>query len=203
MLTLIGQSTAEPVSIAEARTYMRLESTDSTAEDTLIGAYITAARQLAENITKRALVQSTWQIILNEFCNSTQAIDLLRPPISTASTSVVITYVENNTAGNSTIIPSTAYTIDADKEPGRVYPSYNNYWPTNSIRLQEKSVTIQYASGYNSSTIPAPVKIWIQQRVASMYDNREPIIIGQTVENMPRDFVNGLLDPYMILTATT
>lgn len=203
MLVLLGQSTSEPVTVAEARTYLRLESTDSTAEDLLIGSYITAARLLCENITKRALVPSTWQLIIDHFENATEAVDLPRPPLSTISTLVSISYVQDTTAGTSTTIGSTVYTVDPNSNPARVYPSFGNEWPTGSIRSQRNAVTIQYVSGYTTANVPAPIKLWIQQRAAQMYENREPIVLGQTIENLPRQFVDGLLDPYMVLTATT
>lgn len=202
MLVLVGQTTVEPVTVAELRTYLRMESTDSTAEDLLLGSYITASRRLAENITKRALVASTWQVIIDNWASDTAIVDLPRAPLSTSTAAVSITYVQDTTAGTSTTVPSTAYAIDFNSEPGRVYPSFGNEWPTNSVREQPNGVTIQYASGYTTTNlIPEPIKIWIQQRAAGMFENREPLISGITITELPRNFIDGLLDPYVIRTA--
>ena len=55
---LVTAPTEEPVSLAEAKLHLRV---DYTNDDVLIGALITAARQHAENDTRRALVTQTWR----------------------------------------------------------------------------------------------------------------------------------------------
>lgn len=196
---LVSESSVEPVSITEQRTFMKIDSTDSTAEDSLIGSFITAARKEAENLTRRALVSQTRQLILDDFPTSTDAIELPFAPLNTASSSVAITYVEDTTAGNTTTIASTVYTIDANSEPGRVYPSFNNEWPS-GVRDQRNAVTIQYVTGYSTSTIPAGVVAWIRMRVLDLYENRETISSLQRFP-LPTPFMKALLDPYTIRTA--
>jgi len=34
----------------------------------------------------------------------------------------------------------------------------------------------------------------------TLYDNPQGLVVGQTVMNVPRDFTDGLLDPYRIIT---
>lgn len=196
ILTLVSESTTEPVTVTEAKTYLRMESTDSTAEDVLIGTFITAARRLAENFTKRALVTQTRQVIFDDFESSTGFIELPRPPLSTSGLS--ITYVQDTTAGTTTTIGSTVFTIDTDSEPGRVYPAYGNEWPS-GVRDQRNAVTVQYVSGYSTTTIPESITTWIKMRVADFYENREALSEEQ-MRRLPRDYVNGLLDPYVIPT---
>lgn len=195
VLTLVSESTTEPVTVAELKTYLRMESTDSTAEDVLLGTYITVARKQAEHLTRRALTVKTWALRFDDFINSTQVIELPKPPLSTASTNVSITYIEDTTAGTSTTIGSTVYTVDVNSEPGRVYPSYGNEWP-DTIRDQKHAVTIQYVSGYSTSNIPAPVTQWIKMRALDMFENRESITEAR-LEELPRTYVDGLLDEYV------
>jgi hypothetical protein len=33
-----------------------------------------------------------------------------------------------------------------------------------------------------------------------MYDNPQAIVVGSTVMSIPRDFIDGLLDPYRVLS---
>lgn len=195
VLTLVSESTTEPVTVAELKTYLRMESTDSTAEDVLLGSYITVARKQAEHLTRRALTVKTWQLRFDDFINSTQVIELPKPPLSTVSTNVSITYIQDTTAGTSTTIGSTVYTVDANSEPGRIYPSYGNEWP-DSIRDQKHAVTIQYISGYSTSNIPIPVTQWIKMRALDMFENRESITEAR-LEELPRSHVDGLLDEYV------
>lgn len=196
ILTLVSESTTEPVSVADFRTYLRMGSTDSTAEDILMGSFLTAARQKAENITKRSFISQTWKLVLDEFPGNEGEIELPRPPISTVSTAVVITYVEDTTAGNTTTVGSTVYTIDRDSSPGRVYPSYSNDWPS-SVRDQNNAVTIQYITGYTSASLPAAVTNWIKMVAADLYENRQSISEGQTYR-IPRTYVDGMLDEYLV-----
>lgn len=201
MLTLTSESTIEPVSIAEMRTFLRMESTDSTAEDILIGAYITVARQVAENITKRSLVIANRSLIIDNFPNSTAVIELPRPPLSTISTNISIVYVKDTTAGDTTTVGSTLFTVDPDSEPGRVYPSYGNEWPDDSVREQRNAVRINYITGYTTTNpVPEIIKQFIKIKVSGMYEYREPIISSISMENIKRDYVDGLLDNYRVIT---
>ena len=206
ILRLVGQSTVEPISLAEMKIHLRMESTDSTSEDSLIRSYITASRKEAENITKRAIVSSTWQLIVDDFSHSTVAIELPRPPLSTEAANVSITYVKDTTAGDTTTIGTTVYTVDPDREPGRVYPTYNNEWP-DDVRDQRKAVTIQYISGYSADTTSTPcpegLKTWIKLRTAVYYENRESVVEGIVVSNLRRNLVDGLLDQYTLYTVTS
>jgi uncharacterized phiE125 gp8 family phage protein len=208
VLVLTSESTVEPVTLAEVKTYLRLESTDSTAEDTLLQSYITVARKLAENQTRRALVQGTYQLLIDNFENSTAVVELPRPPLSTVSTNVSITYVKDTTAGDTTTVDSTVFTVDPDSEPGRIYPTYAQEWPSD-IRGQRKAITIQYVSGYTTANpVPTSILTWIKMRAAAMYENREPFItgtfgVGGRMQEVPRDYVDGLLDQYRIMTVAT
>ena len=59
---LVTAPAAEPLTLAEAKLHLRV---DDTADDALIGALITAARQHAEHDTRRALVTQTWKLALD------------------------------------------------------------------------------------------------------------------------------------------
>lgn len=197
-LALVSESTVEPLTVADARTFLRITATDSTAEDALILDFIRAARLQAENKTKRALVRKTWRYDLRDFPSATAAIELPRAPLSTATTDVSITYVEDTTSGNTTTVGATAYTVDFRSTPGRVYPSYGNEWP-NVVRDEHGAVRIQYISGYSSSTtpIPAPILHWIRARVMDLYEHRGAHST-EIVRSLPSDAIDGLLDEWVI-----
>ena len=199
ILTLVSETTLEPVTVDEVKTYMRIESTDSTSEDSMIGTFITVARRQAENITKRALIIQTRQVIIDDFANTSAVIELPRPPLSSSASDVTITYVKDTTVGDTTTIGSTVFTVDNDSEPGRIYPAFNNEWPT--PRDQKNAITIQYVTGYSTATIPESITNWIKMRVLDMYENRESFSSSISLR-VPRDYVNGVLDPYVILTMT-
>lgn len=199
ILTLVSESTVEPVSVNELKTYLKMDSTDSTSEDGLMGSFITVARKQAENITKRALTVQSRILTLNHFPNLRDPIELPRAPLSTASSDITITYVKNTVTGATTTIDSTSITVDHYSEPGRVYPSYYNLWPLNT-GYQYNSVQVAYISGYSTLTtpVPEPVISWIKMRAADLYENRQAIT-SDIMKRIPREFANGMLDEYVIM----
>lgn len=191
MITRISSdSTVLPLSVAEVKEHLRI---DSTYEDELVRSMTKAVTLIAENRTGRALVQREYEMLMDDFPSSTEAITLLYPPLSATSGDLTITYLDE-TSGNSTTFPATAYTVDYKSEPARVYPSYNNEWPDN-VRDVPNAVTITYRSGY--STCPEPIKSWMKLQIGVMYENREGII-PINMNKLSRSFFDGLLDGYAL-----
>ncbi len=58
---LIAGPGEEPVSLAEAKTFARIDGGD---EDALVGALIATARLHVESITGRAMITQTWRLVL-------------------------------------------------------------------------------------------------------------------------------------------
>jgi hypothetical protein len=56
---LIAGPGEEPVSLAEAKAFCRIDGTD---EDTLVSALIAAARLHVESVTGRAMISQTWRL---------------------------------------------------------------------------------------------------------------------------------------------
>ena len=59
---LIAPPAAEPVTLAEARAWLRVDTTD---EDAAIASLISAGRMLVESATRRALVTQSWRVTLD------------------------------------------------------------------------------------------------------------------------------------------
>lgn len=190
---------SEPVSVAEVKAHLRITTVD---DNELLESYIKASRHQAENYMKRQVLPATWQLKFDDFSNSTQAVTLPRPPLSSTASDVTITYINSTVSGSSsTTLSSTAYTVDNDSEPGRVYPSHGNEWPTDVLDVNF-AVTIQYITGYVSESVPENIKLWIKQSVGAMYEFREPVFTNNRLEmlqEVPRAYFNGLLDPYVVL----
>lgn len=186
-LKLIIQPAAEPVTLAEVKTHTQVEHT---ADDALIGTLISAARQDAEHRIGRSLVTQTWEQILDAFADP---IYLPNPPIASI---VTVKYIDS--AGVEQTVLNTAYTLDADNEPGRVKPTFGTAWPT--PRVQSNAVRVRYTAGYgvDGTNVPAAIKDWIMLRVKALYDIRSTLIVGQPINAAPRDFADGLLDRYKI-----
>jgi len=203
-LKMITDATAEPVTLADMKTFMRL-STVGTAEDVLLVSLEKAARQYCENYTKRPCLPQTFQLILNSFTEGQRGDDeiiLPRAPLSTAATDVVITYLDAVSA-NSTTLATSVYDVDINAEPGRVFLKDGQEWPDHYT--QRNAVTIQFVAGCTLTTAapatdatPEDIETWIKMRVAQMYEHREAMQAGNLAE-MPHSYVDGLLDRHVLI----
>lgn len=201
-LVLISVSTVEPVTLAEVRLHLKI---DTTAEDELLKSYISVARNQAENIMQRQIMPATYKLVMKAFPCDTGVIILPKPPLSTISTNVSVSYYRDSTIVNdSTSVSATVYTVDYESEPGMVYPIYDNEWPSCVTDEKKDAVQITYICGYSSiGLIPEAIKLWIKMRVGSMYEYREPIFEGRFIGQMQPlgySYYDGLLDPYIIST---
>ena len=179
----------EPVTLDEIKHHLRL-STVATVEDDILKSYITVARQYAENETKRAFAPQTWLMTLDDFPDG--GISIPRPPLTTVSTNIVITYVDTNAVTQT--LAATAYFVDDQSEPGFIVEATAAEWPDTNEQIN--AVKIQYVCGH--TICPESAKHWIKLRVGDMYENREAIGNVKTYK-MERSHVDGLLDEFRIM----
>lgn len=186
-LTLKVAPSAEPITLAEAKLHCKV---DDTADDDLITALIVAARQQAEHRTGRALVSQQWELTLDRF--PVDSLDLPKPKLVSVQS---VKYLDED--GVLQTLAGTEYQVVTDELVGRILPTYGKSWP--SCRVQPGSVAIAYTCGYGAAAdVPASIKSWIKMAVGTMYGQREAIITGTIVAEVPRDFFAGLLDPYWV-----
>jgi uncharacterized phiE125 gp8 family phage protein len=174
----------EPATVDEVKLDARIDGPEL---DATIELLIKAARQRCEDLTGRALITQTWQLILDEF--PVDGIRIGKLPIAS------ITSIEyyNSIGTLQTLDPST-YTLDADRLPGWIYEAGLNTWP--SVRTEENSVIITLVAGYGAaaSDVPAELRYWIRAQAAAAIQAQST----QTDASVGMDFVNSLLDPYKL-----
>jgi hypothetical protein len=189
-LTRLVDAASEPLALADAKIYLRVETT---AEDALISDMITAARLECERINDRSFIQTTWQLTLDYFpavaypfsgyaarwgtwdCGSSMVgldggISLPSPPLIAIES---ITYVDQSgaiqsvdvTSGNPNIIVS-------DGTPGRIYPAFGTFFPLSQPR--PAAVNIVYTAGYgpDATTVPKSVIMAMRLLVAHYHRHR-------------------------------
>lgn len=184
-LKLITAATVEPVSLAEAKLHCKVDGSD---DDTRLAILITAARQLAEQITGRAFAPQTWELVLDEF---PEAFVLPRAPIAAVTS---LKYID--TAGVERTIDSTYYTLDLDSLPGYLVPAYGYAWPTPQASIN--AVRVRYTCGHAVSD-PAlnALKMWMLLAIGTWYKHAEMTIDLKT-GSLPRTYCDGLLDEYKV-----
>lgn len=185
-LTLKVAPSVEPVTLAEAKLHCKVDTTD---DDALITALIVAARQQAEHRTGRALVTQQWELTLDRFV---ERIALPRPALVSVQS---VKYLDDN--GVQQTLANTEYQVVTSELVGFIQSAYGKSWP--SCRVQPDSVVIAYTCGYGAAdAVPVSLKSWIKMAVATLYAQREAIITGTIVAEVPHDFFAGLLDPYLV-----
>lgn len=182
-LALVTPPAVEPVTLAEVKLLARIDTDD---EDSLLDSFITAARQAAENFTRRSYITQTWRMSLDLACEPwadnlpegvydlpqaaiygdlPNVIRLPKQPIQSVTS--IVSFDTDNT--QSTYDPSN-YTLDA--AGARIYLNQGSLWPSNMRPADAMRVT--YVAGYGSAAtdVPQPIRTAIAMHVAQLYETR-------------------------------
>ena len=189
-LSIVTQPATEPLTVAEAKAQLRVDISD---DDTLIGEYITAARQFAEGATRRAFVEQTWDFTLDCFPQS--GIKLPIQPVTSVS---YVQYVDT-TGATQTFTYGTSpdvakYDVFTDRPRTLIVPKYNVVWP--DTRTHPNAVTVRFVAGY--TTFPGDLKQALRLLVGHQYENREAVVIGFTVIDTLPLGVQSYLSQFMM-----
>lgn len=186
-LTLITPPSTEPVTLAEAKLFCRVDD-DLTKDDGLISALIVAARDQAEHILGRALMAQTWERTLDAFPHDGD-IELGYPPVQSVES---VTYVDP--AGAEQTLSSGSYLLDSATIPGWVILGNDEEWPETMVTAN--AVRVRFISGYASAAeVPESIKTWIKLHVGEWYANRE---LASDKQRTELSYARGLLHRYMI-----
>lgn len=188
-LTLITPRALQPITLAEAKLHLRV---DTPADDALISALLIAATDDSEHLMGRAVLPQTWQLTLDSFTST--ELTLQKPPIS-AITSVKYLQASD---GVLTTLSAGAYLLAAANDyTARIVPAYGTSWP--ATRGMPEAVRIAFVTGYpDAASVPELIKAWIKLRLAALYENRQAWTEGKAIE--PNPFIDRLLDRYTALT---
>jgi len=158
-LQLITPPAAEPVSLADAKAHLKIDTAD---EDALIQTLITAARARAEWHTGRAFVTQSWVLRLDDWPRDGVA-EIPLPPLA-GVTQVAVTSPD----GIRTVLDPAVYRVDTASAPGRLVFAA----APPSLR-QTDAVEIAFNAGYgDSAAVPGAVKQAVLEIVADLYTHR-------------------------------
>jgi len=169
-LILTAPATAEPVTLAEAKAFLRVDLSD---DDVLIAGLITAAREACERFTRRALITQTWTLFRDEWPPA--AIEMPRPPLR--SVVHVKTYDDADAA---TVWPASAYYVDTASEPGRLIARTGAALPVPTRAAA--GIEVRFVAGYApdesgsptdpAGNVPASLIEGIKRLVVHLYESR-------------------------------
>jgi len=165
-LTTTTKPLVEPVSLSEAKTHCRV---DTSTDDAYITSLITAARQWVEEYVDRALIAQQLTLRLDRF---PYEFELPRPPMATSGTltSTTITYTLETQA--TATLDTATYRVDRNDTPGRIRTVYAGTWPGHLA--DQNAVTVTWWAGYGpaATDVPQAIRHAILMLVGHLYERR-------------------------------
>lgn len=172
------QPTIEPISLAEAKAWLRMDA-DILDEDDLIRSLIKTARVWAESGTGQALMEQTVAQVWDSMPNY-GTFELSVSPVISVTT---VGYLD--TAGAYQTWAATNYTVDDFSIPPRVVVKGSVTLPGTANETEYPNIwKITYKAG-NASTlnVDANIKTAMLLQIAMMYENREDMPLGRESGN--------------------
>lgn len=179
-LKLVTPAATDPVTLAEAKAHMRVDHDD---DDRLIELLISAATNNAERFMGRALVEQTWDFYFDKFVDG--PIELPMPPLIG-----IDGLFYRGSDGFDVEVPAPTYAADDASEPARIFLADGASWP--AITSATNVARVRFTAGYPDNddsppalNVPPDIKVAILMMTATLYENRETIVIGQTATMIP------------------
>ena len=179
-LVLVTAPDVEPLALADAETFLGIQSDNGGPIDTLITTFITLARQEVEKILRRALLAQTWRLSLKnwpgrDYSNVASLtlepdsyykfnfIKLPRPPLQSVTS---VNYMNSDgeplsmSPANFQVLPGYTYNVLTDFEPGRIVLPFSQIWPPD-ILMPGAPIQITFVAGYpDVPTLQASFEGW-------------------------------------------
>lgn len=146
------QPAEEPLTLAEAKLYLRVDAAD---EDVLITQMIVAVRRAAEHYLRRTLVTRQWKLVYDEALP-----EQVRLPMTPISSIIRVTKIAKS--GTTEDVASTLYMLNA----ARTHLCMETL-------ISAHQIEIVYQAGYGAaSAVPASIKQGMLSHLAELYDGR-------------------------------
>lgn len=210
MALVLVTASAEPVSVAELQAHLRLEGPEADLQASVLAAFLEAARQYVETFTRRTLLETVYDLVLDAFPRPRSSwggdaargageelppadrdrtlyyddvLELPAPPLKQVDS---VKYLDPDEVLQT--LPTADYVVDVQSTPGRIWPaSSTTGWPETAAR--PSAVTVRFRGGYASAAlVPAPLKMGIKLLAASWFEHRE----GTAPDGMPAEVPLGV-----------
>lgn len=159
--TITVAASSEPVSLAQARTQCRIDSSQTEFDDDL-NRFIASARAHVEKRLNSRLATQTVTLLCDGFE------DFARLPEGPVQSITSIAYVD--TAGDSQTLATSVYEARIEGIEAAIVLKYGQTWP--SIRLGSR-ITVTAVVGYAS--LPADIQHALLLFISRSFQSREPI----------------------------
>jgi uncharacterized phiE125 gp8 family phage protein len=186
---LLTGPAAEPVTLVEAKAYLRVEHDD---DDSVISALIAGARMHVEAQTRRALITQTWRLI-RDYWPPEGRLPVVPVPLSAVSAARVY-----DADGAAHALDLQAFSIDKAAAPAIIaFAPWSLPMPGRHLAGIEVDVAVGY--GATPADVPQDLRQAVKLLVAHWYENRGLIAIGHAVAVLPAS-IAAMLAPYRVLS---
>ncbi|HEV7344795.1 MAG TPA: phage head-tail connector protein [Devosia sp.] len=172
---LLAGPAEEPVSIAEAKAFLKV---DDVAEDALIATLIGAARLHIEGVTGRALLAQTWRLVLDCWPTDRQ----VRLPVTPF---LAVTEINAyDVAGVAHAVPLAQFLSEPDR---LLLPSTISGIP---LLRERQGIEVDYVAGFgvDPEDVPADIRQALLHLVAYWFEHRDAVILAGSGAVVPSGF---------------
>lgn len=162
---LIGAPAIEPVSLADAKSWLRVDAGD---DDELIQALIVSARMTLEAYTRRFFITQSWRLVFDVWPTSTQTAATLALPFAPFQSLTAIRLFDAN--DNTQLLAPTTYRAPPASEGGRIVFIATPPTPGRSADGIEIDFSVGY--GARAEDTPEPLRRALLMLVAHWRENR-------------------------------
>ena len=186
---LLSGPAVEPVTLAEAKHFIRLEHDD---DDDIIVALIAGSRIHVETQTRRALITQSWRLV-RDVWPELGCVPVLPVPLRTLDAARVYKSDDSTLA-----IDAAAFTVDKAAAPARLS------FTRGALAAPERRVAgieIDVTCGYGAApeNVPEPLRQAIRLLVAHWYENRGLVAAADKSTVLPST-VAALISSYRVLS---
>jgi uncharacterized phiE125 gp8 family phage protein len=184
---LLSGPAVEPLTLDEAKAYLRVEHDD---DDPVITALIAGARIHVETQTRRALITQTWRLIRNNW-PADGRLHVLPAPLQ-----AIVAARVYEADGTTVAIDTQAFVFDKAAAPALVaFAPWSLPIPDRVVGGIEIDVRVGY--GDTAAAVPQPLRQAIRILLAHWYENRGLVAAQAAV--LPAT-VGALIAPYKVLS---
>lgn len=180
---LLTGPVSEPVSLAEAKAYLRI---DDGTEDALITTLIAAARLHVEGVTGQALLTQSWRLVLDAWPEDR----LVRLPVGPVISVTAITTYDMDGVG--TAVPLAQFQTLAGEN--QLYlPAQVSGMP---LLRQRAGIEVDYVAGYGvAADVPQDIRQALLGLITHWFEHRDAVIMAGSGAIVPVGF-DRLIERY-------
>lgn len=177
------QAFTEPISAAEAASFLNLDTPIADDDAPELAGMISAAREWAEGIHKRELVTKQWDMVMDYL--PPWQIELKCPLIS-----VDLFQYKDSTGAVTALAENTDFIVDTAKEPGLILPPFGTQsWPS-FMPWPSSAVLVRFTAGLTNDdpfwlSHGTHIKIGMKQLISLWHTRRLPFQRPQGSGDVP------------------